>query len=65
MEISEENCQSFGNGRKVMKLLIINSLKQRPGEKKKIIKNNAIYNTCHGLLSQEWIDGRYFDSGLY
>ena len=37
MEINEDNCQSFGNERKVMKLLIINSLKQRPGEKKKII----------------------------
>ena len=21
-------------------------------------QNNGIYNTCHGLLSQEWIDGR-------
>ena len=22
-------------------------------------QNNGIYNTYHGLLSQEWIDGRY------
>ena len=21
-------------------------------------QNNGIYNTCHGLLSQEWIDGK-------
>ena len=30
------------------------NLKQRPGEKKN--KNNGIYNTYHGSLSQEWID---------
>ena len=24
-----------------------------------IKKNNEIYNTCYGLLSEEWIDGRY------
>ena len=22
-------------------------------------QNNGIYNSCHGLLSQEWIDGTY------
>ena len=26
---------------------------------KQLIKNNGIYNTYHGLLSQEWIDGRH------
>ena len=33
--------------------------------KEKNIKNNGIYNTCHGLLSQEWIDGRYLSSLWY
>ena len=28
-----------------------------PKEKK--VKNNGTYNTIHGPLSQEWIDGRY------
>ena len=28
--------------------------------KEKNIKNNVIYNTCYGPLSQEWIDGRYW-----
>ena len=32
-----------------------NNLKQRPGEKKKY----GIYNTYHGPLFQEWMDGRY------
>ena len=28
-------------------------------------QNNGIYNTCHGLLSQEWIDGRYWSPLWY
>ena len=31
--------------------------KTTAGEKKQ--KNNGTYDTCHGLISQEWIDGRY------
>ena len=27
--------------------------------RKKKVKNNGTYNTFHGPLSQEWIDGRY------
>ena len=30
--------------------------KTTAGRKEKKIKNNEIYNTCHGLLYQEWID---------
>ena len=43
-----------------------NSLKQWPGEKNKNkkIKNNGIYNTYQGPLSQEWIEGRYWSSTL-
>ena len=28
-------------------------------------QNNGIYNTYHGLLSQEWIDGRYWSPLWY
>ena len=37
----------------------------RQTAKKKTKKNNGIYNTCHGLLSQEWIDGRYWSPLWY
>ena len=30
----------------------------------KNVKNNGTYNTFHGPLSQEWIDGRYWSSTL-
>ena len=30
----------------------------------KNVKNNGTYNTFHGLLSQEWMDGRYWSSAL-
>ena len=37
-----------------------NTSTTRPSVKKTHTKqNNGIYNTYHGLLSQEWIDGRY------
>ena len=28
------------------------------------VKNNGTYNTFHGPLSQEWIDGRYWSPTL-
>ena len=40
-----------------------NNWKQQPGDKK--IKNNRIYNTYHGPLSQEWIDERYWSPLWY
>ena len=30
----------------------------------KNVKNNGTYNTFHGPLSQEWIDGRYWSPAL-
>ena len=30
----------------------------------KDVKNNGTYNTCHGPLSQKWIDGRYWSLAL-
>ena len=34
-------------------------------KKKKIVENNGTYNSFHELLSQEWIDGRYWLSLWY
>ena len=31
---------------------------------KKKVKNNGKYSTFHGLLSQEWVDGRYSSFAL-
>ena len=30
----------------------------------KNVKNNGTYNTFHGLLFQEWMDGRYWSPAL-
>ena len=45
MEINEENCKSFGNGRKVMKLLIITLQLQLKKQNKQVNKkaNKVIY----------------------
>ena len=39
--------------------------KQRSTKKQPKSKNSGKYNTCHGPLSQKWIDGRYWSSLLY
>ena len=47
--------EEYKHCRKTIKTLV--------GRKK--IKSNGIYNTYHGLLSQEWIDGRYWSPFWY
>ena len=37
----------------------ITHLKNTSTTQQTVKKNNGMYNTCNGLLSQEWIDGRY------
>ena len=50
---------------RVWKIQALHGKQLRTTVGRKIIKNSGIYNTYHGPLSQEWIDGRYWSPHWY